>query len=416
MIVRGVATWLLTLYLVNAQTALPYVTEFNIANQPSIRQSWTGPWDLGLRCDGLDSLTFGPSCCTQGQFVPWMGFSPHSYSCQHLASSVGGHYLRMVKEYSIPGATLTVWPDPVVLTPNFLSGTLPVLSIRAAKNTMHMSHMTTPFSTPTLHGNAFGYSAIEVALVDSAGYSAIVLDTLVLTNSWTLFHVDAGYKQPQSLTSSRIRLRMLGGGDVAIDWVRIAATPSVTWTTTPSCSNINPNGSIAVNPISGFIQPVTWNWNVGGASSGLTGVPPGTYTLEATDAIGQFVRRQIYVPASVALTLDSVRSVGSMPGTAWLTAQGTGSISWYWSGPNGFQSSQPHPLFNQPGWYTVVATDSGGALHHNLFLSGLTVPLLLRQSHLLIVPARVYPTFLRETHHQRLPMFCVIGIHQPTPH
>lgn len=360
MIVRVFVIWILMLGLVKAQVPLPYITSFGLADQPNIRQLWAGPWDQVLRCDGLDSLSFGPSCCTQGQFVPWMGLTPVNYGCQHLASSVGGHYLRMVKEYSLSGTTLAVWPQPVLFTPRIPSGTLPVLSIRAAKNTMHMFHATTPWSAYSFHGNAFAYAALEVSLVDSAGGSAIILDTLVLNNSWTLYHVDAGYSLQQSPTSSRIRLRMLGDGDVAIDWVRIEATPSLTWTTTPACSSTSPNGSISVNPIPGFIPPITWIWNTGAIGSSIIGLTSGTYTVEATDSTGQFTRRQIHVPSSVNLTLDSVHYVGPQPGVAWLTAQGSGSISWYWTGPNNFQSSVPNPLLSQPGWYTVVATDTLG--------------------------------------------------------
>ncbi len=360
MIVRVVAVWVLMMSLVEAQVALPYVTSFALTDQPVIKQQWMGPWDQALRCDGLDSLSFGPSCCTQGQIVPWMGIAPYSYSCQHITSTVGGYYLRMVKEYSIPVSSLTVWPQPSLLTPRFPTGTLPVLSIRAAKNTMHMSHTTTPFSTPSIHGNAFAYTALEVALLDSAWGSAIILDTLILNNSWTLYHVDASYRLQQSPTSSRIRLRMLGDGDVAIDWVRINTTPSLTWTTTPTCSSTSPNGRISVNPIPGFIPPITLIWNTGGVGSFITGLNSGTYTVEATDATGQFARRQIHVPASVILTLDSVHNIGPQPGAAWLTAQGSGSISWYWTGPSGFQSSAPNPQLNQPGWYSVVATDSVG--------------------------------------------------------
>ncbi len=276
MIVRVVAVWVLMMSLVEAQVALPYVTSFALTDQPVIKQQWMGPWDQALRCDGLDSLSFGPSCCTQGQIVPWMGIAPYNYSCQHLTSTVGGHYLRMVREYSIPVSSLTVWPQPSLLTPRFPTGTLPVLSIRAAKNTMHMSHTTTPFSTPSIHGNAFAYTALEVALLDSAWRSAIILDTLILNNSWTLYHVDASYRLQQSPTSSRIRLRMLGDGDVAIDWVRINTTPSLTWTTTPTCSSTSPNGSISVNPIPGFIPPITLIWNTGGVGSFITGLNSGT--------------------------------------------------------------------------------------------------------------------------------------------
>jgi hypothetical protein len=112
-----------------------------------------------------------------------MGFAPFNYSCTHLSSDSGGAYLRLVNSYQIPGATQYVWAQPTVMSPEFSTNTMGVLSIRAAKNTLHMAHASTPWSSWSSHGNAEPYTALEVALVPSTGGIAQVLDTFVLTNS-----------------------------------------------------------------------------------------------------------------------------------------------------------------------------------------------------------------------------------------
>lgn len=367
--IRAAIAWILVPYVLCAQVLLPYETQFSLADQQTVMQLWGGPWDQNLRCDALDSLRFGPTCCTQGQYVPWMGMAPNNYSCQHLASQFGGHYLRMVKSYSASGAPQSIWASPQVMTPRFAMGSLPVLSIRAAKNTLHMSHLMTPWSNWSSHGNAFSYAALEVALVDSIGGSALVLDTLELTNTWTLQHVDVRNYLSQAPNTSRFRLKMLGDGDVAIDWVRITTSPTVTWSATSSCSSTNPNGSITVHPIPGFTLPVSFAWNTGATGPTVTGLNPGHYVVSATDANGLFAERSITVGAMVTMVLDSLRPIGPLPGTAWFSVQGSGSITWNWSGPNGFQSSLPQPSITLPGWYTLTATDSlGCSAAHSIFI------------------------------------------------
>ena len=112
--------WVLALPA-TGQVSLPYSTSFAAASQATVKQQWLGPWDQNLRCDGLDSLRFGPACCSQGQTVPWMGFAPFNYSCTHLSSDSGGAYLRLVNSYQIPGATQYVWAQPTVMSPEFRS-------------------------------------------------------------------------------------------------------------------------------------------------------------------------------------------------------------------------------------------------------------------------------------------------------
>ncbi len=342
----------------HGQVSLPYATSFAPASQAAAKQQWLGPWDQDLRCDGLDSLRFGPSCCSQGQTVPWMGFAPFNYSCTHLSSDSGGAYLRLVNSYQIPGAAQYVWAQPTVLSPEFSATTMGVLSIRAAKNTLHMAHASTPWSNWLSHGNAEPYTALEVALIPSAGGVVDVLDTLVLTNAWATYRVDARMHPHPASGTFRLRLRMLGAGDAAIDWAQLRSSPSMDISVAGSCSALAPNGSISLTNTSGFTPPISAVWDHGATGIALSNLASGTYHVTLTDALGTYARRRIIVPASVLLNQDSIRLIGSAPGQVFWTAVGTGSVNWQWSGPNGFSSALASPLLSAPGTYTVTATDS----------------------------------------------------------
>lgn len=349
--------WVLA-FSARGQVSLPYTTSFAAASQAAAKQQWLGPWDQDLRCDGLDSLRFGPACCSQGQTVPWMGFAPFNYSCAHLSSDSGGAYLRLVNSYQIPGATQYVWAQPSVMSPEFSATTMGVLSIRAAKNTLHMAHASTPWSNWSSHGNAEPYTALEVALIPSSGGAAQVLDTFVLTNSWATYRVDARMHPHPASGLFRLRLRLLGAGDAAIDWANLRSSPTLNIAVAGSCSALAPNGSISLTNTMGFTPPVSVVWDHGATGTTLSNLASGTYHVTLTDALGTFARRRVIVPAAVSLNQDSIRLIGSVPGQVFYSASGTGPVTWLWTGPNGFSSTLASPLLSAPGTYTVTATDS----------------------------------------------------------
>ena len=349
--------WVLALPA-TGQVSLPYSTSFAAASQATVKQQWLGPWDQNLRCDGLDSLRFGPACCSQGQTVPWMGFAPFNYSCTHLSSDSGGAYLRLVNSYQIPGATQYVWAQPTVMSPEFSTTTMGLLSIRAAKNTLHMAHASTPWSSWSSHGNAEPYTALEVSLVPSSGGIAQVLDTFVLTNSWATYRVDARMLSNPTSGLFRIQLRLLGAGDAAIDWASLRSSPLLGIAVAGSCSALAPNGSIALSNFTAFTPPISAVWDHGATGTVLNYLSSGTYYVTLTDAAGTFARRRVVVPASVQLTQDSIRLIGNVSGQVFCTASGAGPITWQWTGPNGFNSTSVAPLLSTPGLYSVTATDS----------------------------------------------------------
>ena len=354
--------WLLMVlgFSAKAQVALPYTTSFESGTQAVDKQLWYGPWDVNLRCDGLDSLRFGPSCCAQGQHVPWMGFAPNNYSCTPIPSDSGLSYLRIVKNYQLPGVLLGVWANPIIASPAFTDTTLAVLKLRAAKNTMQMAHLTSPWGNWSSHGNSVSYTALEIGLEHLSSGSLTIIDTFILGNNWSPFAIDAQQLGPLSPALYRFQIKLIGDGDASIDWAQLAESPIFNASITPSCTDSAPNGSIVLGGLATFTAPISAVWDHGASGTSITGLSPGRYFITITDALGKIARRHYDVPASVTITVDSILSIGTSPGAAWLSAQGTGSITWSWTGPGSFQSSTASPLFTVPGTYMVTATDSLG--------------------------------------------------------
>ena len=159
-----------------------------------------------------------------------------------------------------------------------------VLSIRAAKNTLHMAHASTPWSSWSSQGNAEPYTALEGALVPSTGGIAQVLDTFVLTNSWATYRVDARMLSNQTSGLFRIQLRLLGAGDAAIDWASLRSSPLLGIAVAGSCSALAPNGSIALSNFTAFTHPISAVWDHGATGTVLNNLSSGTYYVTLTDS------------------------------------------------------------------------------------------------------------------------------------
>lgn len=131
----------------------------------------------------------------------------------------------------------------------------------------------------------------------------------------------------------------------------------------PSCGL--PNGSIS-SQVSGGTSPYTYLWSTGSlTSSGITGVGPGTYTLQITDANNcslSISRTLIDIPGAIVAVsgITPVSCFGGNDGTATINiASGSPpySINWFPYGGNNLTATSL-----TEGTYTVNVTDSLGCI------------------------------------------------------
>jgi uncharacterized repeat protein (TIGR01451 family) len=127
---------------------------------------------------------------------------------------------------------------------------------------------------------------------------------------------------------------------------------SLSFSSTPALCTLS-NGNLNVTAVGG-VAPYTYSWSTGATTSGLTGVPSGTYALTVTDAMSCSVTKYPYLPdyspvslgvsttpASCIFTNDGMLTAVAMGGTApysygWSTGGTTASITGlpygpYWS-------------------------------------------------------------------------------------
>jgi gliding motility-associated-like protein len=131
-------------------------------------------------------------------------------------------------------------------------------------------------------------------------------------------------------------------------------------TTAISCNSGN-NGAISA-AITGGTTPYQYNWSNGSATSGLTGLIAGTYTLTVTDAHGCSLTRtatisQPETPLNATVNSTNVLCHGNTTGSINITvAGGTASYTYAWS-----NNATSQDLNNIPaGAYQVTITDMKG--------------------------------------------------------
>lgn len=122
------------------------------------------------------------------------------------------------------------------------------------------------------------------------------------------------------------------------------------------------NNGTATATASGGTTPYFYQWNTGATTAGITGLAPGTYSVNASDSAGcvavGFAVIQAY-PCSVLATTSATAetSVGANNGTATVTASG-GSTPYSYSWSNSKTTQTITGL--APAIYYVTVTDSIG--------------------------------------------------------
>ncbi|MDN3674398.1 T9SS type A sorting domain-containing protein [Flavobacterium branchiarum] len=135
----------------------------------------------------------------------------------------------------------------------------------------------------------------------------------------------------------------------------IVITPSQT----PSCIG-NPNGTATVS-VSGGAGSYTYSWSPsGGTDATATGLTPGDYSVNVTDANGCSKDQSFTITSASQITTSAsqtdVSCNGGSDGIATVTASGgTGGYTYSWS-PTGGNANEATGLTQ--GAYTVTVTDS----------------------------------------------------------
>lgn len=132
------------------------------------------------------------------------------------------------------------------------------------------------------------------------------------------------------------------------------------------------NGSINVT-VSGGTPSYGFQWSgpngFNETTDDITGLEPGSYSLEITDANGcvanytDEVTITEPIEITVVATPTDISCNGAADGTiSVVTSGGTPGYTYAWTGPGGFSSDQPNPGSLEPGNYSLTVTDSNGCL------------------------------------------------------
>lgn len=348
----------------SGQVNLPLFTNFRDANAKVVAQSlWQGPWDQSLRCDGLDSMRFLPTCCSQSEKIPFLGISAYNFYCEHRKTRSGGDYLSLMRNYNWAGLKTAVCDSLTVLSPTigYSLDSLPAIAILASKNNVKMKYQIWPQGSLVNLPTAVNYAALEITLLDSVARPLGFTDTFEMTDGFVWHFSDPARVKPIDYSGTiRFCLRFLGEGDIGIDEIKLYYSPKVFSTTTPSCHERD--GRITIDSIRGFGAPLTYLWSTGSQTSYIDSLNPGKYSVIIQDANGRFARRDWVVGTVLQLSVDSLRYIDTMgtPGAIFLGYGNAKPTQWSWTSAIGFTATIENPSFYQPANYVVKVSDSQG--------------------------------------------------------
>ncbi len=133
-------------------------------------------------------------------------------------------------------------------------------------------------------------------------------------------------------------------------------------------------GSVKVLPIGGTV-PYSFLWSNGATIEDLSGLATGAYNVTVTDKNGCTTTASATITQSSSINISSILSNGPICAGTNLNLTtaadgGTGTLSYSWSGPNGFTSSLQNPIIPATttatsGRYILIVTDINGCSKSN---------------------------------------------------
>lgn len=126
-----------------------------------------------------------------------------------------------------------------------------------------------------------------------------------------------------------------------------------------TCPTSN-DGSASIE-VAGGSPPFEYQWSNGFSSNSASGLNAGTYTVSVTDITGCTLVHSITIPsllqafAGPDVMIDCNTNSATLDGSA--SSSGT-DITYLWTGPGGFISSNINPTVTLPGTYTLRVTDT----------------------------------------------------------
>ncbi len=126
-----------------------------------------------------------------------------------------------------------------------------------------------------------------------------------------------------------------------------------------SCQSTN-DGNISVIA-SGGSPPYIYLWSSGSTAPVIQGLTSGNYTVTVTDANGCSQIQTFFIGSGLVVDATGDGFLDCTTGTRTLQGVVTPSgpnISYLWTGPNGFASTDLETVVNEPGLYTLTAINS----------------------------------------------------------
>jgi len=137
-------------------------------------------------------------------------------------------------------------------------------------------------------------------------------------------------------------------------------TASISSSNDPTC-NLS-NGDMTVS-VAGAPGPFTYQWSNGATDAVALGLGAGTYTVTATyqgctaTATGSLSSQSLSISI---FDKDDIICNGDLSSYAYVSANASSSVTYAWSGPNGFTSSNDSISGLAAGTYTVTASVGSG--------------------------------------------------------